>query len=264
MPAMMSLKTSVRQLCRAGLFAVWIAMFAQGCSGADIQPTQPDPPWVINYQKTADQGCKCKSEACFTTAKQKLDTLVAEHGGFDEVPLSVHEAHKGFDPCWRAGTADLARDLSKAADAVCRCSDNECVQTYREGLVKLEDKYGTNFQPPLADKLTQEAQNEIARATECLAAISIPGEEYLAFIEKTTEGICACDALECMQKILLERRAKFKGYVFVDGLVAIQSRLDVSNANYCQCLGKTVAQEAADKMLGGIPAQLNMKVICGP
>ncbi len=266
-PTMAFMTTPTMRWLRGGpalLFFVCVAVCTSfSCGSKDVQPTEPDQPWVREYQATAGQGCKCKTEACFNRAKQKLDTLVADHGGFDEVPLSVHEAHKGFDPCWRAGTADLARDLAKATDAVCRCADAPCVQNYREGLVRLEDKYGTNFEQPFSSDVSTEARTEIVRADECLAAISIPGEEYLAYMEETTIAVCACSELDCLQKVLGERMEKLKGHIFVDSLASIQQQLDILNQRYCTCLGATAARDIAEKMLGGIPVQLDMKVSCG-
>ena len=245
---------------RATIFVALFSTFA--CGGKDIQPTEPDPPWVADYQKTARAGCKCKAEPCFTQAKEKLDKLVSDHGGFDEVPLSVHEAHEKFDPCWREGTADLARDLAKSADAICRCADSGCVQTFRLGMVELEDKYGTNFEPPLSDSLDQDIRNELERADKCLSALSVPGEEYLAYMEKTTGEICACTEIPCMQKILGERMGMYQGRYFIDALPSVQSRLDASKAKYCSCIGKKLAEEIADKVNGGIPPRLNVEVTC--
>jgi hypothetical protein len=240
-----------------------VALIANyACGGKDVQPTDPDPPWVAEYQKTVRAGCECKAEACFSQAKEKLDKLVSDHGGFDEVPLSVHEAHKKFDPCWREGTADLARDLSESADAICRCTDSGCVQSFRVGMVALEDKYGTNFEPPLSNSLDENIRTELERADKCLSAISIPAADFLAYMQETTGGICACTEIECMQKILAERMAKFKGRHFIDGLPAIQSQLDASKTKYCSCIGKDLAVEIADKVNGGVHPQLKVRVIC--
>jgi hypothetical protein len=239
--------------------------FGLGCSGAskDIQSTEPDPPWVAQYQSTARAGCECKTEACFAKAKQELDTLVADHGGFDEVPLNVHEANKKFDPCWRAGTTDLSRDLAKLADALCRCTETSCVQSFRVSMVNLEDKYGTNFEGSRRASLSEDVRSELSRADQCLGALSVPGDEYLAYMEETTVAICACSEIECLRKVLRERLEKFKGRVFIDSLPAVQSKLDIANGRYCGCLGESAAQELADSVRGGIPPQLNMGIVCG-
>ncbi len=247
---------------RATVFALLLLAISVACGGKDLQPTEPDPPWVAEYQSVAREGCKCTSEACLNKARTRLDSLVSDHGGFDEVPLSIHEAHEVFDPCWRSGTADLARDLSKRADAICRCEEFACVQSYRENMVALEDKYGTNFEPPLDQKLTADAQKELARATACLGELSVPGEEYLASMETTTLAICECKDIGCMQKILGERKAQFTGRVFVDSLSSIQSKLDISNARYCDCLGEALAHDVANSLAGGMPKELNVKVDC--
>ena len=190
--------------------------------------------------------------------------MVSEHGGFDEVPLSVHEAHKAFDPCWRAGTEDLSRDIAKLADALCRCSEWSCVQLFRESMVRLEDKYGTNFEPPKRKTLSSKVQTELGRADECFAALSIPGEDYAAYMEETALAVCACSDLECMHKVLLGRRNNYKGKIFVDSLPAVQSKLELTNSRYCGCLGEGgAAQELGDKMQGGIPPKLNMPLLCG-
>ncbi len=260
----MTIQNHARGLAlRTLVVTVFVALIASyACGGKDLQPTEPDPPWVAKYQKIARAGCECKSEPCFSKSKTQLDKLVSDHGGFDEVPLSVHEAHEKFDPCWREGTADLARDLSNSADAICRCADAGCVQTFRLGMVALEDKYGTNFEPPLSDSLDQEIRKELDRAGQCLGAISVPGEEFLAYMQETTDGICACAEIACMNKILNERMGKFTGKYFIDALPSIQSQLDASKAKYCSCIGKDLAEEIADKVNAGIPPRLNVKVTC--
>lgn len=264
MPPMTCEKISVAQPRTWGLMVFALALVAgSSCGGKDLQPTEPDPPWVAEYQTVAKAGCDCKSETCLSEAKQKLDKSLADHGGFDEVPISVHEAHNKFDVCWRAGTTDLARDLAKHADAICRCSDSACVQAFREGMVMLEDKYSTNFEPPLREKLDQEILKELDRGEQCFGALSIPGKEYAAYMQQSSDAVCACGELECMQKVLQERLAKFKGRFFVDSLPEFQSELDASNSKYCGCIGKNVAKELSDELHAGIPLHLNVTVECG-
>ena len=263
MPGMSCSRISLRNVPRV-LIATLLVLCA-ACSGAnkDVQASEPDPPWVTTYKSTAESGCECKTEACFTKAKAEMDAMVSEHGGFDEVPLSVHEAHKAFDPCWRAGTADVSRDIAKLADALCRCTQKSCVQSHLENMLRLEDKYGTNFEPPNRQGLSAAAQSELNRTDACFATLSIPGKEYVSYMEESALAVCACSELPCMQKVLLERRSKYKGKVYIDSLPSVQSKLDLMNSRYCTCLGSGTAMEIADKMQGGIPPQLNMPIICG-
>lgn len=263
MPKMSPHMISLRNCQRAAIATILVLCAACSGTSKDVQASEPDPSWVSSYKDTARAGCKCKTEACFTKAKTKLDAMVSEHGGFDEVPLSVHEAHKSFDPCWRAGTADLSRDIAKLADALCRCSEQSCVQQFRESLVRLEDKYGTNFEPSNRETLSSETRRELGRADECFTALSIPGEDYVAYMEETALAVCACGDLKCLHKVLLERRHNYEGKVFVDSLPAVQSKLELTNSRYCGCLGEGGAQELADKMQGGIPLKLNMPLRCG-
>jgi hypothetical protein len=206
---------------------------------------EPEPPWVADYQAIAREGCECQDPECLDAAYARAMKMEADHGGIDEAPPSVQTAHGELDKCWREGTRDLARDLRGVADAVCRCRDNACIQDYRLRLVQIEDKYGVDTK---SSQLEPAAAAQVARADQCIADVTIPGDDYITELRGYTAALCACDDEECAKTEIVRAPPSFGDRFHVADVAAIQSDFDSISKGYCDCF-----QIVRDKVLKDVP-----------
>ena len=210
-----------------------------GCGGKQVaEPSEPEPPWAADYQRVAREGCACGDPACLDAAHARLAKMEADHGGLDDAPPSVQTAHGEFEQCWRGGTQDMARDLADASDAVCKCTDTKCVNTHRIELIHIGDRYKVNLDDP--STLDARARAAFDRGQKCLAAVTVPGDEYLDILARTTKQFCDCGALDCIRAVFRDR-AKLFGERFVIGdLDAVRPQAERFKQQYCRCLSDAV------------------------
>jgi len=216
------------------------AVLAATCGGKDKPPvlSEAEPAWVDDYKRIADAGCDCIDEDCLRDAHAKAEAMERAHGGLDDAPPSVQEAHGALDRCWRDGTDDLPRDLGDAVDAVCKCTDNECINSYRIAQLHIQDKYRVNLASP--DDLDPASRETVARASVCINKVTVHAEEYLAGHQRRADAICRCDTRHCAE---VSDRLDFGGRFYVPELQTIQVDVEIASDRYCQCLGGIIAKE---------------------
>ena len=207
----------------------------------------PDPAWAKDYEQRAAAGCRCKDGACLEQTHVELAKIEGEHGGMDDAPPGVQAAHGDFDKCWRDGTKDPARDLEQLATTACDCADSACLARWKLDAMRLADKYEVVDLEELA-KASAPATASYARAKKCVADVTIAGSALVAIVEKATDDMCKCDNVGCAQTVMKERSDALSKYLEVDGLDAVQPRLDALQPKYCQCLGDLVAKEVAETL----------------
>ena len=167
--------------------------------------------------------------------------MVAQHGGMDEAPPSVHVAHGKLDKCWRAGTKDLARDYEDVANRVCACTTSDCLRLTRLELDTLaETKYrGLTLDDFAANPKATEA---VLRVKICVAKLTMPAGPALELFTSTTDAMCACQDFACTQAVTKQREAALSKYVDIDGDVD-RDKLTMLNVRWCGCLEKAMTAE---------------------
>jgi hypothetical protein len=206
---------------------------------------EPEPPWVTDYQAIAREACECQDPECLDDAHARAMQMEAEHGGIDEAPPSVQTAHGELDKCWREGTHDLARDLRGAADAVCRCRDDACIDAYRLTLVQIEDKYTVDTR---SSQIEAAARAEVDRADQCIADVTIDGEEYLTALKDYTDELCKCDDEVCAKTQITRAPPVFGDRFHIADAAAIRGAFDAISTGYCNCF-----KVVRDKVLKDLP-----------
>jgi hypothetical protein len=224
----------------------WIAALIALCACGPKEHMEPEPPWVTDYQRIAREGCECQDPDCLDAAHAAAVKMETEHGGIDEAPPSVQTAHGELDQCWREGTADIGRDLADAADAVCRCTDDACIEHYRVQVVQIEDKYGTDTH---GGGLDAGAKAEVDRADACLAAVTIDATEYLTAMTAATTALCKCEDPECVVTELSRDPRSFGDRFYLAEAASIETPLADLSAKYCECykIAKTKVLKDQDK-----------------
>jgi len=125
----------------AGAVAWWGCSTTRSEAPVASGSSAQQPPWWQDARTLADQGCTCGDEPCLTRTRAALVALEDQHGGMDEAPPEVHEAHARFDACYRNGTFDLVRDLEHAKNALCGCGDAGCAKLALAEVTHARDKY---------------------------------------------------------------------------------------------------------------------------
>lgn len=220
------------------------ALFAVACGGPQKppEPSEAEPPWVKDYQRVAREGCACgDDEDCLDAAHAQAVELEAAHGGIDDAPPSVQVAHGELDRCWREGTLDLGRDLGDAVDQVCQCREPECINLYRIQLVKLQEKYKIDLGSP--DELDPATRETTARASVCIAKVSVPADEYLQAFQRRADTVCRCDTRHCVET---SARVDFGDRFYVADEQSVATDVELARDRYCSCMGGIVAKEHKD------------------
>jgi hypothetical protein len=229
----------------ANLVALALA-FAQlaACGGRQVaEPSEEEPPWVKDYERIAREACACPDdEDCLNDAHARAVAMEDAHGGIDDAPPSVQIAHGELDKCWREGTYDLARDVTSAVDAVCACSESACIDLYRLDVIHISQKYKVDLSSP--DALDPASRESVARASACIAKVSIPAEEYLSAYQGRADAVCKCETRHCAET---SPRIDFGERFYVD-LAAVKAEADVAAEKYCDCMFGFVAKELKAEM----------------
>jgi len=240
-----------------------VCLFAVGLACGGSKPRiEPEPAWVAEYARIAQDGCACQFDPeCLDAAHVAAVKMEQDHGGIDEMPPSVQVAHGELERCWREGTRDLGRDLKVAAEQVCRCADVACIDAYRRELVQLESKYGVNTREP--QRLGAGPREELDRAAACIAGFTSPAEEYLEAMRGVAKTLCTCDSLECWQKAVDAPAPTFGDRFYVAELAAIDGELGVVAAKYCDCFDDVADSGAKDKVtLPRSPTSMPIRMGC--
>lgn len=200
---------------------------------------------------------------CLDGIHVKLAALESAHGGMDEAPASVHEAHGVFDTCWRNGTKDPVRDATTIATQVCDCRDTPCIRTWRLATLHTLDKYGVTDAEALTTVpgATPAVAAALERGARCLDAVTIKGDALLAIVDKAATEMCTCKDAACAQTAMATRGKALANYLEVADLASVQDRVDSANARFCKCMGTVMATEIADKMLP-FRAKIDVDVSC--
>ena len=218
------------------------------CGSKQVEePSEPEPPWVKDYQRVATAGCACGDAACLDKAHAELEKMVADHGGIDEAPPSVHEAHGEFEQCWRSGTKDIARDLSDAADAVCKCRETACINAYNVQLIHIGDRYRANLDAPAT--LDERARPALERGKACVAAVTVPADEYVEIIARTTKQFCECGAVDCIRTVYKDRSKAFGDRFIIGDKEQVKPRVEKIREAYCRCLTTAISKGIESKTL---------------
>ncbi|MGE5184085.1 MAG: hypothetical protein ACM31C_18570 [Acidobacteriota bacterium] len=232
--------------------AWWVALVV-ACGGkqtpppASDFPPMPEPAWAQQYEQRAADGCKCRDATCLDKVHRELARLEADHGGMDDAPPGVQQAHGSFDQCWRDGTKDPARDLELLAKTACDCTDSACLDRWKLAAMHLTDKYEVVDLDELA-KSSAPGAASLAKARKCIADVTIDGTALVAIVEKATDDMCKCGNVGCAQGVMKARSDALGKYLQVDGLDAVQPKLDALQPKYCECLGDLVAREVAETL----------------
>jgi hypothetical protein len=232
----------------------WLAAVA-ACGGGTKKQPEPispmeNPAWAIDYERQADEGCKCAEAECLEKAHTALSAIEVEHGGMDEVPPSVHVAHGKFDKCWREGTRDIGRDFEQAAQNVCTCTTSECLRLGKIEIAGLTDgKYRENLDAQLAASPNAVAASK--RAVDCITKATMPAGEALAMFDRITTSMCACKDFNCVSAVYGQRSTAMGSYLEIDETIDA-TKVAEFKTKFCGCLEKAATDSI--KNLSPVPS----------
>jgi len=186
-----------------------------------------DEPWVAEHRELVRSGCECASSSCFEEAKAKIAALVAEHGGLDESPADVHNAHGEFEQCYQSGTRDPVRDLKALVRRLCGCTTEACVKQSNIAHLEFEDKYG-------AVDATGELGKLDAEYARCKSERIISGEKLAAHFETVMTTVCTCAARNKCGTLLTDL-PPMPAAVMVTELGAYEHRIAQATERTCNC-----------------------------
>jgi hypothetical protein len=212
-----------------------------------VEHVESDPEWATTYERRAHDGCACKDADCLERVHAELAKVEVDHGGMDDAPPGVQQAHGELDQCWRDGTKDPARDLDYSATQVCGCADTGCLTKWRTDAMHLADKYAATDLDEVA-KAAPSGPASVARARKCIADVTISGADFMVIVDKSTDEMCKCQNMGCAQASMKGRVDALAKYLEIDGVDAIQVRLDELQIKYCKCLGEIAGRELAENI----------------
>jgi len=226
-----------------------------------VEHMESDPAWVAAYQQRATAGCECKDAACLDKAHVELAKMETDHGGMDEAPPGMQKAHGEFDKCWRDGTKDPARDMSIIADAACACTDAPCLKQFEMDEMHIAGKYEVADVTDVAAMATG-ANDALRRAQKCIADVTIAGDKFLEIEDTLAEKVCECDNLGCAQTAMKASSDAFGNKLRVDGLDAVQGKLDQLQVKYCRCLADLINHEMSGSLMNPFPMKIEATITC--
>lgn len=209
-----------------------IACLVVACGPKTLDSNPPlaetsSEPWVKEHRELVVAGCECESSACLEEAKAKIAALEAEHGGLDESPADVHNAHGEFEQCYQSGTRDPQRDLNAVTRRMCGCADAGCVKQTMIARLKFEDKYGAVSADSELGKLD-------AEYNRCKDDRIIDGDKLAAHYERIMATTCACAAGKGCG-VTLTDLPPMPAAVVINNLDAHQHRIDTATERICNC-----------------------------
>ena len=226
-----------------------------------VEHVESDPAWVSAYQQRAAAGCDCKDAPCLDKAHVELAKMEADHGGMDEAPPGMQKAHGEFDKCWRDGTKDPARDMGIVADAVCACADAPCLKQFEMDEMHIAGKYEVGDVTDVA-ALAPGAKDALARGQKCVADVTMEGDKFLAIEDALAEKVCECENLGCAQSAMKDSSEAAGKFLRVDGLDAIQGKLDQLQVKYCKCLADLLNHEMSGSLMNPFPMKIEATITC--
>jgi hypothetical protein len=226
-----------------------------------VEHVESDPAWAASYEQRAAAGCDCRDAPCLDKVRGELGKLEADHGGMDDAPPGVQKAHGEFDKCWRDGTKDPARDMGVVADAVCACTEAACLRQFEMDEMHLAGKYEVSDITDVA-AMAPGAKASLARANQCVDAVTIAGGKFLDIETTLTDTVCQCDNLGCAQTAMKESSDAFGKFLRVDGLDDVQGKLDQLQPKYCKCLGELLYKEMSGSLMNPFPMKIEATISC--
>lgn len=245
------------------LIAVLAACGGGGRQIVERQEVAPDPAWAAEYTAQVEAACGCRDAPCIRAKRPVLEAMLADHGGLDDAPASVHESKTQFKGCWKDIARDLALDLEEVADTICECKDTACAETYGEKLDAVVAKYSNSGVEGLhiSPDATDESRAVHARIVGCVAAKTIPAADYLATIEAIADELCACQADDCTKGAIRKRWNAFPEYLFVGQDPALSGRIEAADKRMCKCMADALKRGVQVEM-GPLKGTLSVRMTC--
>ena len=237
----------------AGAVAWWGCSTTRSEAPVASGSSAQQPPWWQDARTLADQGCTCGDEPCLTRTRAALVALEDQHGGMDEAPPEVHEAHARFDACYRNGTFDLVRDLEHAKNALCGCGDAGCAKLALAEVTHARDKYKGVVPDPQA---VEPVAKLTAALDACLAEKVVDGPAWADELSSIAKQVCACKDQDCVNGATGRVLARLRGVLIVQNDAGSEQRINDAYERMCKCGVATVVEG----LLPGATATVNCRV----
>lgn len=212
---------------------VVILCLAVSCGPQTLDTNPPlaqssNEPWVKEHRELVRAGCQCDDSGCLEDAKTKIFALEAEHGGLDNSPADVHNAHGEFEQCYQSGTRDPARDLHAVVRRMCGCTTEACVKQSMIARLKFGDKYGTIDPSTELGKLDAEYDR-------CKDERITSGEKLAAHYEKIVTAVCGCAANKSCGTALTDLPPMPSALMVTGRTTAHDERIETATERICNC-----------------------------
>lgn len=214
-----------------------LLLFAACGASRPPPPSAPpiDPRVVADAQRLANQGCACADDRCLNENHDALDVLERDHGGLDELPREVYDAHAKLDRCWRDRTKDVARDVELATKQLCTCHDTECARLAVLEIGRVEDKYKSDPIPPEAEARVIAAKKELET---CTSEKIGDGRAIVPKIEALANEACACKSTGCVEGAMKRYGTVLDGILIIQHSGDTESRMKNAQTSLCRCTAK--------------------------
>jgi len=228
----------------------------------ETEESGQEPAWAADYTAGVQEACECTDAACIRGRRPALDAMVAQHGGLDDAPASVHQGKAKLEVCWKEIARDLALELGDLEKTICECKSSVCADEYSQRLDVLTAKYSAADPNALRDvpEATPESKAVLDRIARCLSDKTISAADYLAKTEAIGDELCACQDGECTKAAVRKRFAIFDAFLFIDEDADLAVRTHAAESRVCKCMADALKRGVQiDVSSAKLDLSVNMK-----